>query len=77
VFECERGRERETKKAGRERVRGSRGEKGGRGRCIRERDKRDSEREGERDGEGGGGGDRVKLIASGRGEIEGREGREI
>jgi len=35
VFDCVRGRERETKKAGRERVRGRGGEKM-KGRCMRE-----------------------------------------
>jgi hypothetical protein len=37
LFECVRGRERETKRVGRERVRGKGGEKVGRGRCMRER----------------------------------------
>jgi hypothetical protein len=51
VFECVRGRERETKRVGRERVRGRGGEIVGRGRCMRERE-RDSGREGEREREG-------------------------
>jgi hypothetical protein len=38
VFECVRWRERETKRAGRERVRGRGGEKVGRGRIMRERE---------------------------------------
>jgi hypothetical protein len=40
VFECVRGREREMKRMGRERVRGRRGEQVGRGRCMRERENR-------------------------------------
>jgi len=40
LFECVRGRERETKRADRERVRGRGREKVGRGRCMRERAER-------------------------------------
>jgi hypothetical protein len=40
VFECVRGRERETKKEGRERVRGMGGDIVGRSRCMRERAER-------------------------------------
>jgi hypothetical protein len=36
VFECVRGRERETKRVGRERERGRGGEIVGRGRCMRD-----------------------------------------
>jgi hypothetical protein len=39
VFECVRGRYRETKSVGRERVRGRRGDIVGRGRCMRERER--------------------------------------
>jgi hypothetical protein len=70
VFECVRWRDRETKRASRERVRGRGGRESGEGRCMRERDS-------EREGEGGGGGERVRLIVRGMGETEGREGREI
>jgi hypothetical protein len=42
----------------------------------RERE-RDSVREGEREREGGRGGERVRMIVRGRGEIEGKGGREI
>ena len=40
VFECVRGRERETKRVGRERVRGSGGDIVGMGGCMRERENR-------------------------------------
>jgi hypothetical protein len=40
VFECVRGRERETKRGGRESVRGRGGDKVGVGRCMRERGER-------------------------------------
>jgi hypothetical protein len=77
VVECVRGSERETKREGRERMRGRGVNKVGRGRCKREIDQRYSEREGERERDGGGGGERVRLIVRGRGHIEGKEGREI
>jgi hypothetical protein len=50
VFECVRGRERETKRVGRERVRGRGGEKVGRGRCMREREREIVRGRGEREG---------------------------
>jgi hypothetical protein len=69
------GRERETKRAGRERLRGMGGEKVGGYMYEREREEIVRWRGREREREGGWGGERVRLIVRGKGEIEGREGK--
>jgi len=68
VFECVRGRVREIKRAGRERVRGRGGIHSGKGYMYeREREHRDSVREGEREREVGRGGERVRVMVRGMG----------